>query len=37
MQYHAAYVGGKCLINTSNINQLSLVDEKRAIVEAAER
>lgn len=37
MQYHAAYVGGKCLINTSNINQLSQKDEQKALVEAAER
>ena len=37
MQYHAAYVGGKCLINTSNISDISKIDEIRAIKEAAER
>ena len=37
MQYHAAYVGGKCLINTSNIGDISKIDEIRAVKEAAER
>lgn len=37
MQYHAAYVGGKCLINTSNISDISKIDEMRAKKEAAER
>jgi hypothetical protein len=37
MQYHAAYVGGKCLIKTNNIATLSKIDEEKARQEAAER
>ena len=36
MQYRAAYIGGKCLLSTSNINQLSKIDEERAQREALE-
>jgi hypothetical protein len=36
LQYHAAYIGGKCLLSTSNIYQLSKIDEERAQREAIE-